>query len=508
MARNPFLPRRPIRWQGGPSKGLLGIPALSVDVLACPQPGSTQDAYRKDPRGRKPKDPNATPRQTKLISADLHEAPIARAHPDAGKFTSCTGPFFLESNSGWGSNLDMMALAHGPVGCGVFTQASRLNLPGFEQGIESFTALHACTDLTTADLEDGGDAKLARALDELQTLFPLSRGVTIMSEDPIALLDSNVKGIAKAKAKESGRLIVPRSCEFFRVTSPWVVETAAALKAAASSQNQPRSTPYDVALPFCREAVGLVWILDKLLRDIGLNPIHEVTGSSASDMARISQCRLVIGFAEKLDVPIDYFPGGYARLLQQWYNMPLVWACFAGPSATDASLRAIASRFDSKIRVRAERTIAANRKKIDAIAAPYRPRLEGKLVVHFYPMTDEQLEPYRLLGLRIGNATGWPGKTTKWRTPRLVCDPESPSEKAIDSYIAEAKPDLVLCYGRNEYDWHKRGRNALPFTPLFDRRGNAFWGYDGFACFAATLDRTLNAPWTKLLKPPWRRTVT
>src|SRR5208283_5276241 len=241
--------------------------------------------YRKDPRGRKPKDPNATPSPRKPISVDLHEAPVARAHPDAGKSTSCTGPFFFESNSGWGSNLDMMALAHGPVGCGVFTQASRLNLPGFEQGIESFTALHACTDLSSADLEDGGDAKLARALDELQTLFPLSRGVTILNEDPIALVDSNVKGIAKAKAKESGRLIVQRSCEFFRVTPPWVVETAAALKAAAMGQNQPRPTPYDVALPFSRLAVGLVWILDKLLHDIGLNPVHELTGSSTSDMA-------------------------------------------------------------------------------------------------------------------------------------------------------------------------------------------------------------------------------
>jgi len=258
--------------------------------------------------------------------------------------------------------------------------------------------------------------------------------------------------------------------------SPGIIETAAALRAAAGRQPPPRATRYDVALPFFREAAGLVWILDKLLRDIGLNPVHEITGSSTSDMARIGQCRLVIGFAEKLDVPIDYFPGGAARLLQQWFNMPLVWACFAGPSATDASLLAIASHFDSRIRARTERVITANRKKIDAIVARYRPRLVGKLVVHFYPMTEEQLEPYRLLGLRIGNATGWSGKTTKWRTPRLVCDLENPTEKSIDSYIAEAKPDLVLCYGRDEYDWHKRGRNALPFTPLFDRHGNAFWG--------------------------------
>jgi nitrogenase molybdenum-iron protein alpha chain len=67
-----------------------------------------------------------------------------------------------DSNSNWGSNLDMVALAHGPVGCGVFAQATCLNLPEFVQGIESFTALHACTGLTENDLEDAGDAKAAR----------------------------------------------------------------------------------------------------------------------------------------------------------------------------------------------------------------------------------------------------------------------------------------------------------------------------------------------------------
>jgi len=150
-----------------------------------------------------------------------------------------------------------------------------------------------------------------------------------------------------------------------------------------------------------------------------------------------------------------------------------------------------------------EQVIATNRQKTEAVAARYRPRLQDKLVVHFRPMTEEELEPYRLLGFRIGNAAGWTGKTGKWRAPRLVCDPENPTEKAIDSYIAEAKPDLVLDFPRDDYEWRKRGQVALPTTPLFDRTGNAFWAYDGFACFAATLDRALNAPWRKLLKPPW-----
>ena len=508
---NPFLPKgqkgHAIRWRTGPAAGTVGLSGLR-NISSAPQveapSRSDVSVYKKDPRGRKPKPPGLAPRPAKKLSADLIPEHPVRAHPDAGKLNQCLGSFFFESNSGWGSNLDMLTLAHGPVGCSVFTQASRLNLPGLVQGIESFTELHACTDLGAADLEDGGDARLKRALDELESLFPLSRGTMILSEDPLALVDANPKGVAKAKAEEFGKLVLSRSCEFIRVSDRWALETAAGLKAAANRMPQPDATRYDVALPFSREATGLVWILSKLLREIGLNPIHELTSSSASDMAQISQCKLVVGFAPKLDVTLEYFLGGAAQLLRQWFNMPLVWACFAGPSATDASLRAIAARFDWKMRARTERVIAANRKRIDAIVERYRPRLEGKLVVHFYPMTDEQLEPYRLLGFRIGNASGWTGKTGKWRSPRLVCDPSEPREKAINSYIAEAKPDLVLAYGRDEYDWRKRGQKVLSHTTLCDRGGNTYWAYDGFACLAAELDRTVNAPWPQLLKCPWR----
>lgn len=243
------------------------------------------------------------------------------------------------------------------------------------------------------------------------------------------------------------------------------------------------------------------------MRDMGLDPVHQITNFSAGDMARVSQCALVVGFAQRTDVPQAFFRGGYAQLSRQWFGMPLVWACFVSPSATDASLRKIAAGFDANTQRQAEAVVAQGRDAVNAIIAAYRPRLEGKLMLHFCPMTEEELEPFRLLGLRIGNAHGWVGKNRAWRTPRLICDPDNPSWKAIDSYIAEAKPDLILPLrrgdDRDEYDWRKHGQTALSHSPLFDRGGNAYWGYDGFACLAAELDRALNAPWRKILKPPW-----
>jgi hypothetical protein len=129
----------------------------------------------------------------------------------------------------------------------------------------------------------------------------------------------------------------------------------------------------------------------------------------------------------------------------------------------------------------------------------YRPRLKNKLVLHFRYMSETQLEPYRLLGLRVGDTSGWIGKTGKKRTPRIRCDSDSLDETAIDAYLAEARPDLILHFGdgeaRGEYEWRKHGQTALLFSPFFDRKDNAFWGYEGFVCLAAALDKAMNATW-------------
>jgi nitrogenase molybdenum-iron protein alpha chain len=231
--------------------------------------------------------------------------------------------------------------------------------------------------------------------------------------------------------------------------------------------------------------------------------VHEFTGSSASDLARVSQCKLVIGFTPRLDVPSDFMPGSSAQFLRRWFGMPLVWTCFNGPAATDISLRRIATHFDATIQKRTERVIAANRKKVDAVIAHYRPRLQDKLLVHFQGEPEAYLECYRLLGFRIGNWKGWPGKTGIWRTPHLVYDPHKPSDRALHSYIAEAKPDFILCDRHDVFELRKRGQTTMSFSPFFDELGNTSWGYDGFACLATTLDRAINTPWRKLVKPPW-----
>ncbi len=237
VARNPFLPKSSIRWRVGQARGTVGIPALPAESTTnVTSVGDSRIVYRKDPRGRKAKkkvqaSETRSPASVDLLSTDN----VAQTYPYSGKLDSCTDAFFCESSAGWGSNLDIFGLAHGPAGCGSFSQTARLNLPEFIQGIESFTALHACTDLGGSDLKDAGDAKLEQAVDEVERLFPLARGTAILCQNSISFRDENTKGIAKSKSKQLGKPIISMPCNSNRTAESAAVRGGAILGHGAAA---------------------------------------------------------------------------------------------------------------------------------------------------------------------------------------------------------------------------------------------------------------------------------
>ncbi len=520
---NPFLAKpQTIKWRTGPSA--VGRAALqsghfgqSSDVLkwsaitdhvasssGCRADNSGDEAAISQCSAPSDQDPKSSatldPERKSLSRHTDVGAMYARRNGTAGGLAVEWDAFLSAFSSGWGSNLDMLALAHGAVGCGAFALTERLNLPGFTQGIDSFTALHACTDLNTDDLKDNGDKRLELAIDEAHELFPLARGLTVINEEPVGLIGTNVQRVVKLKTEKTGRLVVARS---YGLALTHAIAKTAALKAASQFTKRIEATPYDVVLAYGAKSAGLIWTVSKLLCDIGLNPVHERTGSSSTDMARIQYCKLIVAPTRySKNVPSGAVPGSTAHL-QRSFGTPLIAACFVNPTATDASLRAIASHFDESIQRRAEEVIASNRIKIETVIARYRPSLEGKLFLNLGWLSEDQLKPFKLLGMRTGDAEGWLGKTGVPRVPRLAW--KWNDTKSFNSYIAEAKPDVVFQFNCSEPDWHKRGLAAIPLSSLFDLNFQAFWGYDGFAQLAVALDRHINAPWRKLVKPPWAK---
>ena len=97
----------------------------------------------------------------------------------------------------WGPIKDMVHVSHGPVGCGQYSRAGRRHYYVGTTGVNTFTTMNFTSDFQEKDIVFGGDKKLDKIVDEIETLFPLSKGVTIQSECPIGLIGDDIEAVAK-----------------------------------------------------------------------------------------------------------------------------------------------------------------------------------------------------------------------------------------------------------------------------------------------------------------------
>jgi nitrogenase molybdenum-iron protein alpha chain len=494
--KNPLLPTG-IRWRSGAAKGTVGLSSRPCTDERSNDIGASlpRSDCKKDHRGRKPKPKEANQKLKSLIPQDL-AIRGQRQHPSAGFQRPYWGRFILENNAFWGTNSDMLPIAHGPVGCGFFTQSARVTRPDRCDGIDGFTGLHLCTDLLEADIKAGGDRKLAQAIVEAFALFPLAQGATILAEDPIALIDSDIQSVACRQTDTIGKVIIARdrNAVFDQLKQYARVERT-------------RSTAYDIVVTYGRHSPGQLWIITRLLDAIGLNVIHMLTDSSVNEIPWIEHANLSIGFGSLAEVLFPaQEPTSLGRLLHSCFGIPFQFACFESPTATTISLRAIASRFDASIQQRAEEVIETNLFLVEATIEKYHSRLEGKLLIEFAGLSKEELSVFQSFGMRVGNASGWEGVNGALRRPRRLCDYPWPGAEAKDALLREAKPDIVIdTFRRDPCEQLKRGQQPPITSDVFNISATTYWGYDGFVLFADDLDRAVNAPWRKLIAPPWRK---
>lgn len=156
----------------------------------------------------------------------------------------------------WGPIKDMVHISHGPVGCGQYSWGSRRNYYKGTTGVDTFGTMQFTSDFQEKDIVFGGDKKLGKIIDEIQELFPLSKGISVQSECPIGLIGDDIEAVSKAKSKQyDGKPIIPVRCEGFRgvsqslghhiandVIRDWVFDKAGEKNAGF------QSTPYDVAI--------------------------------------------------------------------------------------------------------------------------------------------------------------------------------------------------------------------------------------------------------------------
>jgi nitrogenase molybdenum-iron protein alpha chain len=403
----------------------------------------------------------------------------------------------------------MVHISHGPVGCGQYSWATRRNYYNGTTGVDSFVAMQVTSDFQEKDIVFGGDKKLNKLIDEIETLFPLNKGITIQSECPVGLIGDDIESVSRVKAKEYNKTIVPVRCEGFRGVSQslghhiandtirdWVFEKG--------DKNAPKfeSTPYDVAIIADYNIGGDAWSSRILIEEMGLRVIAQWSGDGTlAEMEATPKAKLNLLHCYR---SMNYI----TRHMEEKYGIPWVEYNFFGPTKIAESLRAIAAHFDDTIKEGAERVIAKYQPMIDGILAKYKTRLEAKKVMLFVGGLRPRhvIGAYEDLGMEIvgtgyefGHNDDYQRTTHYVKDGTLIYDDVSGYE--FEKFVEKVQPDLVGSGIKEKYIFQKMG---IPFRQMhsWDYSG-PYHGYDGFAIFARDMDMAINAPVWKLTKAPW-----
>ena len=409
----------------------------------------------------------------------------------------------------WGPIKDIVHVSHGPVGCGQYSWGQRRNyVSGAVTGVNSWVAMQVTSNFQEKDIVFGGDKKLAKLIDEIEAIFPLNRGISVMSECPVGLIGDDIEAVAKRKSAEIGKVIAPVRCEGFRGVSQslghHIANDVMRDHIVDKSADKPfESTPYDVLIVGDYNIGGDAWASRILIEEMGLRVIGQWSGDAS--VAEVER-----GAKAKLNLIHCYRSMNYiCRHMEEKYGIPWIEYNFFGPSQIAKSLRAIAAQFDDAIKEGAERVIAKYRPLADAVLAKYKPRLEGKKIMLYVGGLRPRhvSDAYGDLGMQV-TATGYEfahaddyQRTTEYiKDGTLVYD--DASEFELEKFIQNIRPDLVGSGIKEKYGTQKLG---VPFRQMhsWDYSG-PYHGYDGFAVFARDMDLAINNPVWGMHKAPWK----
>ncbi len=405
----------------------------------------------------------------------------------------------------WGPIRDMVHVSHGPVGCGWYSWGTRRNLVSGINGVSNF-AMQFTSDFQEKDIVYGGDKKLAQLLTEAKELFPLAKGISVLSECPVGLIGDDINAVAKRMSKELDLPVIPCNCEGFRGVSQslghhisndtirdYIIETR---------EFADEETPYDIALIGDYNIGGDVWSVKALLEECGLHVKATWTGDG--EMEKIAATHKV-----KLNVIHCYRSMNYmCKVMEEKYGIPWIELNFFGPTKIRESLRALAERFDDRIKDKVEAAIAKYDAQMQKVIAEYRPRLEGKKVMLYVGglRPRHTVGAYEDLGMVVVGsgyefAHGDDYDRTAPEMPDATVIYDDASEFELEQFVHALKPDLVASGIKEKYVFQKMG---LPFRQMhsWDYSG-PYHGYQGFPVFARDIDLAVNSPTWKLVKSPF-----
>jgi len=405
----------------------------------------------------------------------------------------------------WGPIRDMVHVSHGPVGCGWYSWGTRRNLMSGKTGVDNF-AMQFTSDFQEKDIVYGGDKKLKQLLVEAKDLFPLAKGISVLSECPVGLIGDDINSVAKTSSKELDIPIIPCNCEGFRGVSQslghhisndtirdYIIETR--------EFAEPES-PYDVALIGEYNIGGDAWSTKPLLEEIGLNVKAVWTGDG--EMDKIAATHKV-----KLNIIHCYRSMNYmCKVMEEKFGIPWIELNFFGPTKIRESLRKLGEYFGETIRLKAEEVIAKYDPIMQEVIDEYRPRLEDKKVMLYVGglRPRHTVNAYEDLGMAVvGSGYEFAHTDDYDRTASEMPDAtviyDDITEYEFEEFANDLKPDLIGSGIKEKYLFQKMG---IPFRQMhsWDYSG-PYHGYKGFPIFARDVDMAINSPTWNLVKAPY-----
>ena len=405
----------------------------------------------------------------------------------------------------WGPIRDMVHVSHGPVGCGWYSWGTRRNMMSGITGVTSFP-MQFTSDFQEKDIVYGGDKKLKVLLEEAHDLFPLAKGISILSECPVGLIGDDINSVAKASAKDLDIPIIPCNCEGFRGVSQSLGhhisnDTIRDYIIGTREFAEPES-PYDISLIGEYNIGGDAWSTKPLLEECGLNVKSVWTGDG--ELEKIAATHTV-----KLNVIHCYRSMNYmCKVMEEKYGIPWIELNFFGPTKIRESLRKLAELFDDNIKAKVEAVIAKYDPIMQAIIDEYKPRLDGKKVMLLVGglRPRHTIGAYEDLGMDcVGSGYEFAHNDDYDRTASEMPDAtvvyDDPSEYEFEKFADALKPDLIGSGIKEKYVFQKMG---IPFRQMhsWDYSG-PYHGYKGFEVFARDVDMAINSPTWKLVKAPY-----
>ena len=405
----------------------------------------------------------------------------------------------------WGPIRDMVHVSHGPVGCGWYSWGTRRNLMSGITGVTSFP-MQFTSDFQEKDIVYGGDKKLKTLLEEAVDLFPLAKGISVLSECPVGLIGDDINSVAKKSSKELDIPIIPCNCEGFRGVSQSLGhhisnDTIRDYIIGTREFAEPES-PYDIALIGEYNIGGDAWSTKPLLEECGFNVKSVWTGDG--ELEKIAATHTV-----KLNVIHCYRSMNYmCKVMEEKYGIPWIELNFFGPTKIRNSLRQLALLFDDTIKAKVEAVIAKYDPLMQAVIDEYKPRLDGKKVMLLVGglRPRHTIGAYEDLGMDcVGSGYEFAHNDDYDRTAPEMPDAtvvyDDPSEYEFEKFAAALKPDLIGSGIKEKYVFQKMG---IPFRQMhsWDYSG-PYHGYNGFETFARDVDMAINSPTWKLVKAPF-----